>query len=76
MASPMAISGAVSADARSIGTASGLFGFLQMMFGALCSLIVSVWQSDSALPMATVILVSAVVGHRALRQAMRMARSA
>jgi DHA1 family bicyclomycin/chloramphenicol resistance-like MFS transporter len=75
IASPMTMAGAVSADLSAIGTASGLFGFMQMMFGALCSLVVSVWQSDSALPMATVLLVSAVVGNRALLHAMRAGKT-
>ena len=47
-----------------------------MMFGALCSLVVSVWHSDSALPMATVLLVAALLGHWALRDGMRGARGA
>ena len=76
LASPMATVGAVSADVNAIGTASGLFGFMQMMFGALCSLVVSVWHSDSALPMATVLLVAALLGHWALRDGMRGARGA
>ncbi len=76
IASPMSMAGAVSADVSLIGTASGLSGFMQMMFGALCSLVVSVWHSDSALPMATVLLVAALVGNWALRDGMRGGRVA
>lgn len=75
VASPMTMAGAISADLNAIGAASGLSGFMQMMFGALCSLVVSLWQSDSALPMATVLLVSSLVGNRALLHAMRGGRT-
>jgi len=50
---------AVSVDARRVGAASSLLGFAQMSVGALCSFIVGVWSTGSALPTATVLLVTA-----------------
>ncbi len=67
--SPMAISGAVNADPAAIGAASGLFGFMQMVFGALCTLVVSVLPADSALPLAVVLLLSALAGQWAFAHA-------
>jgi len=62
LATPNAAASAVGADPQAIGAAAGLYGAMQMAFGALCSLIVGSWHSASALPMATVLLVSAVAG--------------
>jgi DHA1 family bicyclomycin/chloramphenicol resistance-like MFS transporter len=66
IASPNAAAGAVSVDLRYIGAASGLYGFAQMSYGALCTFLVGVWRDESALPVATVLLVSAVLGQLAL----------
>ena len=49
----------MSAEPKAIGAASGLYGFMQMVFGALCTIAVSVWHDDSLLPTAVVLLVSA-----------------
>ncbi len=68
-AGPMAIASAVSADPKAIGTASGLYGFMQMVFGALCTLAVSLWQTDSVLPVAMVLLLSALAGKVAFAHA-------
>ena len=68
-AGPMAIASAVSADPRAIGTASGLYGFMQMVFGALCTLAVSLWQTDSVLPVAVILLLSALAGKVAFAHA-------
>ena len=43
MASPFALSGAVSVNPHAIGAASGLYGFTQMAYGPLCTVIVEVW---------------------------------
>ncbi len=37
MASPFALAGSVSANPQAIGAASGLYGFIQMGFGMLCT---------------------------------------
>lgn len=62
IASPMGMAGAIGADDKAIGTASGLYGSMQMIYGALCTIVVSQWHTGTALPMATVFLVSALAG--------------
>jgi len=68
---PMAVAGAVSADPRAIGAASGLYGSMQMLFGAFCSLAVSLWHTDSVLPVAVILLASAIAGQFAFQHAGR-----
>lgn len=43
------------------GTASGLFFFIQMLFGAVCGLIVQNLPRDSAVPIAAVVIVSSLL---------------
>ena len=57
--SPVATSGAISVDPERIGAAAGLYGCLQMSFGAFCTLLVGLWHDGSALPVAVVLLASA-----------------
>lgn len=71
MASPFALSGAVSVNPHAIGAASGLYGFTQMAYGALCTLIVELWSPGSVLTVAVVLLVSALLGQVALSLAVR-----
>ena len=71
MASPFALSGAVSVNPHAIGAASGLYGFTQMAYGALCTLIVEVWRPGSVLTVAVVLLASALLGQAALSLAVR-----
>jgi MFS transporter, DHA1 family, multidrug resistance protein len=66
MASPFALSGAVSVNPHAIGAASGLYGFTQMAYGALCTIIVEVWRPGSVFTVAAVLLVSALLGQAAL----------
>ena len=46
---------------RIAGTASGLFFFIQMMFGAICGLILSNFQIHSQVPMVLTIMVSCLL---------------
>jgi len=62
LVSPNAVSGAISADPKAIGAASGLYGFVQMSFAALCTGIVGFWHTGTAFPVATVLVVSTLVG--------------
>jgi hypothetical protein len=62
MASPFALTGAVSVNPHAIGAASGLYGFTQMAYGALCTVIVEVWRPGSVFPVAAVLLASALLG--------------
>ncbi len=73
MASPFALSGAISVNPRAIGAASGLYGFTQMGYGALCTVIVEVWRPGSVFTVAVVLLVSALLGQAALSLAVRRA---
>lgn len=59
-ASPVATARAIGVDADAIGAASGLYGFLQMAFGALCTLLVGLWHAHSALPTALILLFASV----------------
>jgi DHA1 family bicyclomycin/chloramphenicol resistance-like MFS transporter len=71
MASPFALTGAVSVNPHAIGAASGLYGFTQMAYGALCTVIVEVWRPGSVLTVAVVLLGSAILGQMALSLAVR-----
>ena len=71
MASPFALSGAVSINPHAIGAASGLYGFTQMAYGALCTVIVEVWRPGSVFTVAAVLLVSSLLGQIALSLAVR-----
>lgn len=67
LAGPFAQAGAVGADLRRIGAASGLYGFMQMMVGALCTLIVGSIDGPPLLPMILVMLVLGIIGQIAFR---------
>ena len=69
------LSGAVSVNPHAIGAASGLYGFTQMAYGALCTIIVEVWRPGSVFVVAAVLLVSAVLGQVTLSLAVRRALS-
>jgi DHA1 family bicyclomycin/chloramphenicol resistance-like MFS transporter len=71
MASPFALTGAVSVNPHAIGAASGLYGFTQMAYGALCTVIVEVWRPGSVFTVAAVLLVSSLLGQIALSIAVR-----
>jgi len=67
--SPNAVTGLMNAAPRAIGSASSLYGFAQMSFGALVTLIVAVWHDGSALPVAVILVISAAAGQLALHKA-------
>jgi MFS transporter, DHA1 family, multidrug resistance protein len=58
---PSAIASAISLRPDLAGTASGLVGFLQMMVGALATLLVGELQDDTAFPMAAVMSSAALI---------------
>jgi MFS transporter, DHA1 family, multidrug resistance protein len=66
MASPFALAGSVSVNPQAIGAASGMYGFVQMAYGMICTLIVEAWSPGAIYPVATVLLTSAVVGQLAM----------
>ena len=67
--SPMALAGAVSADARLIGAASGLYGFLQFAYAMLVTGFVGIWPGDAATSVAIVFIGSALLGRWGLAHA-------
>jgi DHA1 family bicyclomycin/chloramphenicol resistance-like MFS transporter len=71
IASPFALAGAVSVNPMAIGAASGLYGFIQMSYGALCTVIVETWNPGSVTTVGVVMLGSAIAGQAALSLALR-----
>ena len=72
--SPLAITSAIGVQPGMIGAASGLYGFMQMGFGAICTLLVSQWHDNPAEGAAVVLLCSNIAGLGALALAARPAR--
>jgi DHA1 family bicyclomycin/chloramphenicol resistance-like MFS transporter len=73
IASPAALTQAVSVNPHVIGSASGLYGFAQMAVGALCTTLVG-FGSDPALAAATVLAAAGVIGQISFGIALRRAR--
>ena len=74
MASPFALAGSVSVNPQSIGAASGMYGFIQMGYGMLCTVVVETWHPGAVYPVATVLLGSALLGLVATSMAVRAER--
>ena len=77
IASPIALTEAVSVNARVVGSASGLYGFAQMSIGALCVALAGLGRSPAlaaALTLAGAGLVSQVSFWIALRESRRARR--
>jgi MFS transporter, DHA1 family, multidrug resistance protein len=70
-ASPLAVTGAISTTPDAIGAASGLYGFIQMSFGAACTAIVGFWPGQAALAASAVLLLAMLLGQIALTYATR-----
>lgn len=66
LSSPIATAQAIGVNPQMIGAASGLYGFLQMSAGALCTLLAGLWHSHSAAPVALILLVAASLAQIAL----------
>jgi DHA1 family bicyclomycin/chloramphenicol resistance-like MFS transporter len=71
MASPFALAGSVSVHPQAIGAASGMYGFVQMAYGMLCTIVVETWHPGAIYPVATVLLGSAIAGQIAMAIASR-----
>jgi DHA1 family bicyclomycin/chloramphenicol resistance-like MFS transporter len=71
IASPFALTGAISVNPQAIGAASGLYGCVQMLYGALCTVIVASWSPGSVPTVGVVLLGSALAGQAALTVAVR-----
>ncbi|WP_287745551.1 multidrug effflux MFS transporter [Methylobacterium sp.] len=66
---PNAVAGLMNVDPHAAGSASSLYGFLQMAFGAVFTLVVASWHDASATPLAVTLLGAALLAALALRQA-------
>jgi DHA1 family bicyclomycin/chloramphenicol resistance-like MFS transporter len=66
MASPFALAGSVSVNPQAIGAASGLYGFFQMGYGMLCTIVAGSWNPGAVYPVATILLGSALLGQVAM----------
>jgi DHA1 family bicyclomycin/chloramphenicol resistance-like MFS transporter len=73
MASPFALVGSVSVNPQAIGAASGMYGFVQMGYGMLCTIVVETWHPGAVYPVAVVLLGSALMGQAAVSLAVRPA---
>jgi DHA1 family bicyclomycin/chloramphenicol resistance-like MFS transporter len=71
MASPFALAGSVSVNPQAIGAASGMYGFIQMGYGMLCTVVVEAWHPGAVYPVAVVLLGSALLGQAAMAMAVR-----
>jgi DHA1 family bicyclomycin/chloramphenicol resistance-like MFS transporter len=69
MASPFALAGSVSVNPQAIGAASGMYGFIQMSYGMLCTVVVGTWHPGAIYPVAVVLLGSALAGQVAMSMA-------
>jgi DHA1 family bicyclomycin/chloramphenicol resistance-like MFS transporter len=74
MASPFALAGSVSVNPQAIGAASGMYGFIQMGYGMLCTVVVETWHPGAVYPVVTVLLGSALLGQGAMSVAVRAER--
>jgi MFS transporter, DHA1 family, multidrug resistance protein len=74
MASPFALAGSVSVNPQAIGAASGMYGFIQMGYGMLCTVVVETWHPGAVYPVAAVLLGSALLGQAAMAMAVRAER--
>jgi DHA1 family bicyclomycin/chloramphenicol resistance-like MFS transporter len=62
MTSPFALAGSVSANPQTIGAASGMYGFVQMGYGMLCTVAVEVWAPGQIYPVCSILLASSIAG--------------
>lgn len=74
MASPFALAGSVSVNPQAIGAASGMYGFIQMGYGMLCTVVAETWHPGAVYPVVTVLLGSALLGQAAMSMAIRAER--
>jgi len=70
IASPAALTQAISVNPRVIGSASGLYGFSQMGVGALCTALAG-FGGNPALAAAIILAVAGVIGQAAFWIALR-----
>jgi MFS transporter, DHA1 family, multidrug resistance protein len=67
--SPNAVAGLMNVDPHAAGSASSLYGFTQMTFGAAFTAAASAWPATSATPVALALLAAGLIAGLALRRA-------
>ncbi|HRE21758.1 MAG TPA: multidrug effflux MFS transporter [Rhabdaerophilum sp.] len=60
---PNAIAGGIGVDLKAAGAGSGLMGFGQVGVGAVLSFVAAAYSKESALPLAAMMMVCAVIAH-------------
>ncbi len=75
MAGPGGITKAISVNAKLTGTAAGLYGFVQMLVGALCTALVGLGSSPS-MAAGSVLVGAGVIAQIALRLGLKKEREA
>ena len=65
---PNAVAGLMNVDPHAAGSASSLYGFLQMASGAGFTVVVAAWHDVSATPVAATLLGAALIASLALRR--------
>lgn len=76
MASPAALTQAISVNPQVIGSASGLYGFTQMAVGALCTALAGMGHRNPALASAVVLAGAGIVAQLSFAVALRAQRRA
>jgi len=76
MASPAALTQAISVNPQVIGSASGLYGFTQMAVGALCTALAGMGHSNPALASAIVLAGAGIVAQLSFAIALRTQKRA
>ena len=76
MASPPALTQAISVNPQVIGSASGLYGFTQMAVGALCTALAGMGHANPALASAIVLAGAGIVAQLSFAVALRTQRRA
>lgn len=71
LTAPAAFAESMNVDRRVVGSASGLYGFMQMIVGAICTSLVGL-GNDPALAAGLILVVTAAVAQLAFRLAMRL----
>ena len=76
MASPAALTQAISVNPQVIGSASGLYGFTQMAVGALCTALAGMGHGNPALASAIVLAGAGIVAQLSFAMALRAQKRA
>jgi DHA1 family bicyclomycin/chloramphenicol resistance-like MFS transporter len=71
LSSPFAISGALDVDASVVGAAAGLYGSLQMGYGAFCTAAAGLWPDNPAVSMIATLALSSAIAWLSFKSAPR-----